>query len=306
MPDLLAPNSCLLTGTLDEHEPVGMRSSRHALVALPEGIQVVRLSARTDDGTVEKWRRVLSILRSLNVPVVEVGGWEDRGRPYDVDYQGMLDHHTATSARNLSDYPSLGIVRDGRSDLPGPLSQLGLGRSGSVWMIAAGYSNHAGSGGWQGLAGNWSVIGIECENDGIGQPWTAGQVKNLPIVNAVVAHVFGFGPEMVCRHAEWSTSGKIDTATSPFNSGSWLRQRTAEELARITTPTPEVTEVSPYAFRYVSGNLDWLFDPQFQIHIALGSEAQLNFLGGLGVKEKGRVDITVHDLLSGISSNWKR
>ncbi len=42
--------------------------------------------------------------------------------------------------------PSLGVIRDGRPGLKGPLSQLGLGRDGAYYVIAAGRAQHAGRG----------------------------------------------------------------------------------------------------------------------------------------------------------------
>lgn len=264
------PTSCLLEGTLEEHEPLRMRQSAHALAPLSASL------AAADD--VARWKLVLTLLRRLGVPVVELENWETRGRPYSTNYRGLLDHHTATSASAPGDYPSWRIVSEGRSDLPGPLSQCGLGRSGSFWMIAAGYSNHAGSGGWRGLSGNYSVIGIECENNGVGEPWTAAQVRNLPIINAVICHVFGFEPEMVCRHAEWSTSGKIDTATAPLNSGDWIRWRTLEELPRVRLAaagvSPDRTEEDEVTVVYDApperGSGVWIANPPFRKPIRTG------------------------------------
>jgi peptidoglycan hydrolase-like protein with peptidoglycan-binding domain len=58
--------------------------------------------------------------------------------------------------------PSLRVLIEGRSNLPGPLAQLGLGRDGTCYVIAAGRCNHAGAGLWQGVStGNSSFIGTE-------------------------------------------------------------------------------------------------------------------------------------------------
>src|SRR5580700_4344959 len=51
---------------------------------------------------------------------------------------------------------------------PGPLAQLGLGRDGTFYVVAAGRCNQAGQGSWQGVTtGNSSFIGIEAENTGL-------------------------------------------------------------------------------------------------------------------------------------------
>lgn len=47
---------------------------------------------------------------------------------------------------------------------PGPHAQLGLGRDGTFYIIAAGRCNHAGKGNWKGVTdGNGFFIGIEAE-----------------------------------------------------------------------------------------------------------------------------------------------
>ena len=104
--------------------------------------------------------------RKSGLPVVEVDGWRTRGHGHFAGLTGIVCHHTATPATAPGDYPSLRIVRDGRSDLPGPLSQLGLGRDGTVYVIAAGVAWHAGSTFYP-RQDNWHTIGIEAEHDGV-------------------------------------------------------------------------------------------------------------------------------------------
>lgn len=153
-------------------------------------------------------RAAMADLEAQGVGVDWIGGWEDRGRSV-LRPQGVVCHHTATKAYDR-DYPSLGIVRDGRSDLPGPLSQFGLGRhSGNVIVIAAGTANHAGPGGWGGLSGNSTVWGIEAENDGIGEEWQPHVLRNYVLLCAALARHTGFDSSFVCGHREWSDY-KID------------------------------------------------------------------------------------------------
>lgn len=154
-------------------------------------------------------RRAMADPLLAGVEIRYTPGWESRGRPYAFNPQGFVAHHTASNARAPGDYPSLGIVRDGRSDLPGPLAQFGLARSGAIVVIAAGYANHAGSGGWRGLKGNGSVWGCEAENDGVGEPWRSAQIRNFPRLAAALARHTPFAPEMCCMHREW-TPAKID------------------------------------------------------------------------------------------------
>ena len=105
------------------------------------------------------------ILRGAGLPVIEVDGWKTRGHGVMSSVKGILVHHTAGAA--TGDYPSLRIVRDGRTDLPGPLSQLGLGRNGTWYVIAAGRCYHAGSTIDDSIYGNSNAIGIEGESTGV-------------------------------------------------------------------------------------------------------------------------------------------
>ena len=122
------------------------------------------------------------VLRNAGLKVAEVDGWPNRGRGDVGTIKGVMCHHTAGPVNG--NMPSLGVLREGRSDLPGPLAQLGLGRDGTYYVIAAGRANHAGRGEWKGVAdGNGSFIGIEAENTGIGdstkpkfEPWPEVQL----------------------------------------------------------------------------------------------------------------------------------
>lgn len=145
--------------------------------------------------------------RAAGLTVVEVDGWRERGSS-TFNPRGLVCHHTAGPAAG-GDAPSLRTVRDGRSDLPGPLSQFVLGRSGTVYVVAAGRANHAGAGGWKGLSGNTSVFGIEAENNG-SQPWPAVQLDAYRRLAAALARGARFGAEFVCGHKEWAPRRKPD------------------------------------------------------------------------------------------------
>jgi hypothetical protein len=108
------------------------------------------------------------ILRSAGLNVTEVDGWKTRAHGPLTDVRSIICHHTA--GPSTGDYPSLPIVRDGRPDLPGPLAQLGLGRSGTWFAIAAGLSYHAGVVTDPTLYSNQYAIGVEAE--GVGLPPT--------------------------------------------------------------------------------------------------------------------------------------
>jgi peptidoglycan hydrolase-like protein with peptidoglycan-binding domain len=109
--------------------------------------------------------------------------------------------------------PSLNILTRGRSDLPGPLAQLGLGRDGTYFVIAAGRANHAGKGSFHGVAdrGNQNFIGIEAENTGLDDdPWPAVQTDAYHRgVAAILAHIKQ-GVEFCIGHKEYAPGRKTD------------------------------------------------------------------------------------------------
>ncbi|MEH3107967.1 MAG: N-acetylmuramoyl-L-alanine amidase [Sphingomonas fennica] len=121
-----------------------------------------------------------AVLRAAGLKVAEHPGWLTRGADMG-EVKGVLCHHTATPSDKVM--PTLRMLAEGVTQangkhLPGPLSQLGLGRDGTFFVVAAGRANHAGTGEWQGVtAGNSSFIGIEAENRGTpADPWPAVQM----------------------------------------------------------------------------------------------------------------------------------
>lgn len=150
--------------------------------------------------------------RATGYPVTEVAGWETRGTT-TFNPQGLLWHHTAGKA--TGDMPSLPTLINGRTDLPGPLSQYGLGRSGTIYVVAGGLASHAGEGDWHGLIGNRSVIGIEAEHTGIsGVPWPAPQLDAYRKLSAQILARLGSTIHLMCAHREWArnrtTKKKVD------------------------------------------------------------------------------------------------
>lgn len=177
-------------------------------------------------------------LRRAGLKVVEVAGWQTRGSS-TFNPRGFVWHHTAGPAKGNA--PSLTICTYGRAGLPGPLCNVFQARDNTIYVVAAGRANHAGTGGWKGLSGNSSVYGIEIENVGTGaEPWRPDQ---LDTAARVAAALLG-NPEMSCHHKEW-TSRKIDMAVV---SGVEMRQRTRNVIAApAPAPNdPEEDEVSSY------------------------------------------------------------
>lgn len=154
-----------------------------------------------------------TVARETGYPVVEVPNWSTHGHAGMANHVGGITiHHTAgpEPERTASNYPSLGVVRNGRPGLPGPLAHYGIGFNGTIYVIAAGLAYHAGSGGWRGLVGNSTVIGIEAEDSGDGD-WQAAQLDVYPRLCAALCRFLGIGAGMVHGHKEW-TPRKIDPA----------------------------------------------------------------------------------------------
>ncbi len=151
------------------------------------------------------------VARKTGYPVVEVGGWKRRGflRTPQGAVKGIVCHHTAHSKGNTLNAPSLNVVTHGRPRLPGPLSHYVLGRDGTIYVVAAGHCNHAGrvKQGWQ---SNSNTIGIEAENDGVGQTWPAKQLDAYVKLCRALIDEFKLGTKQVVGHKEISLEGKID------------------------------------------------------------------------------------------------
>jgi hypothetical protein len=146
-----------------------------------------------------------SVLKDAGLKVVEVSGWETRGRGDVGPTLGVMCHHTGGLADG--NMPSLSLLIDGRSDLAGPLAQLGLGRDGTFYVIAAGLCNHAGPGNWRGITtGNESFIGIEVENTGEAAdfPWPTVQLAACERGAAAILKRIGRGVEFCCGHKEYA------------------------------------------------------------------------------------------------------
>lgn len=192
--------------------------------------------------------------RSFGLKTVEVDGWRTRGSETFAP-RGVVAHHTAGGNGEI---PSLRVLIHGRSDLPGPLCNVGLGRSGTVYVVAAGRANHAGVGGWKGLKGNSSVLGIEAENRGTAaDPWPGEQLRAYHRLCAALITGPGVGAAvaLVCGHKEWAPSRKVDphsldmdafrTAVKAIVDGEEDVMNAAQE-AKLDALVKEVQDIKTY------------------------------------------------------------
>lgn len=145
------------------------------------------------------------VLQKAGLKISEVADWRTRGHGDMGRVRGAMIHHTVGAPQG--NMPSLNLLARGRPDLSGPLANIGLGRDGTFYIIAAGRAYHAGKGEWRGLkdVGNSTFVGIECENTGApSDAWPAVQMEALRRgVAAILQHV-GADASMACGHKEYA------------------------------------------------------------------------------------------------------
>jgi peptidoglycan hydrolase-like protein with peptidoglycan-binding domain len=184
------------------------------------------------------------VLKAAGLRVAKVDGWESRGRGDMGDPLGVIAHHT--EGRREGNMPTLQVLKDGRDDLPGPLAQLGLGRDGTYYVVAAGRCNHAGKGIWQSLTtGNSNFIGIEAENTGGANdfPWPEVQMDAYRRgVAAILSHV-GRGPEFCAGHKEYALPrGRKDDPSFDMTA---FRSGVAEIMTGSAAPPEPIPATEP-------------------------------------------------------------
>jgi hypothetical protein len=180
---------------------------------------------------------------NAGLKVVQLPGWETRGAEFPAMPTTVICHHTATPAKARGDLPSKPILIDGRSDLPGPLCQVALGRNGTVYLVASGKANHAGKGAWKGLTSSAQTLGIEAEHPGVG-PWPDKQYRAYVLLVAVLLRGLGQKAERCCGHKDWALPAGRKTDPN-FDMGAF-RTAVRNELAALNAahqpPAPSTKE----------------------------------------------------------------
>ncbi len=191
------------------------------------------------------------VLKNAGLKISLVPGWEDRGRSDVGRTLGVICHHTVGPRKG--NMPCLNVLINGRAGLPGPLSQLGLGRDGTYYIIAAGRCNHAGKGIWKSLVnGNSNFIGIEAENTGGSNdfPWPEVQLEAYRRgVAAILKHI-GKPADYCVGHKEYALpkGRKPDPSFDMFafrNEVASILNGTAKPPTLIPPFEPPVTPTAP-------------------------------------------------------------
>ncbi|MFJ7269437.1 N-acetylmuramoyl-L-alanine amidase [Streptomyces sp. NPDC099050] len=205
--------------------------------------------------------RFLAALLAEGVRVQEHDGWRTHNRNHKGAWgpvHGVIVHHTVSSGSDAT----VRICRDGYSGLPGPLCQGVITKDGTFHLIGHGRCNHAGGGdpdvlkavqdesyserppvpnvgNTDGIDGNASFYGWECENLGDGKdPWTAAQLDTIERASAAVCRAHGWSAKSVIGHKEWSDDKSDPTFAMPG-----MRQRITARLAGVSTSPPQQEDI---------------------------------------------------------------
>jgi hypothetical protein len=155
-----------------------------------------------------------SLARGAGLTVQEAPNWVGHNHGSMTSVSCIVIHHTAGSA--TGDYPSYNVVRNGRTGLPGPLAQLGVGRSGKVYVFSNGLAYHAGT-----VKETWmnnaNSIGIEVESVGTGPEWPSVQVHATAKMVAALCKRYGVPVSRVLGHKEicYPVGRKVDPVGIP-------------------------------------------------------------------------------------------
>lgn len=177
------------------------------------------------------------VLRNAGLPVEEYPGWKTRGHGEMRGVRGIAAHHTATSSAAKGNMPTLRILAQGHGSLKGPLSQLGLGRDGTWYVVAAGRCYHAGPADDVSMTNSWS-IGVEAEHSGSG-PWPQVQYDSYVAGVAALRKHYGVELKNVRGHKEFATP--YGRKNDPNFDMSEFRRKVAAHSGRATASGPVET-----------------------------------------------------------------
>lgn len=186
------------------------------------------------------------VAKATGYPVEEVSGWEKRGHGGMHSCSTIIIHHTA-GANNGQDYNSYRTVLNGRPGLPGPLAQFGVGRkTGKIYLFAAGVAYHAGKVG-KTSHNNWNAIGIEIENNGVGEKYSDKTYKASVALAGELVREFKLKVSDVLGHKEVAVNskGQLGRKIDPSFSMGKFREDVADYLAGKGDAKPVGTPEKP-------------------------------------------------------------
>jgi hypothetical protein len=170
------------------------------------------------DGRVAGYPAMDQVIKNAGLSLKTWDGWQNRSRSSGGfnAVLGIVVHHTASpstqSFQNDWNYCAVGHP-------DAPVANMLLGRDGLVGLHAGGAANHAGKGGpWNASRGtvpldsaNSYCIGIEAQNNGVGENWAPVMVDAYERLVAALCSAYGLDPlRDIMAHFEWAPTRKID------------------------------------------------------------------------------------------------
>ena len=203
---VLAAGRTIGADPLDGQQPADLSG---LLPKLPRPVR--RALVQKGGLTRDQMRRIAA---RTGYPYVEA--WSSHSQGAMSGVWGAMVHHTGTPWTAAGDYPTLRVVRDGRSDLKNSLCGFGLGRSGTIYLISEKVSWHAGAGNINGCTdGNGKIVGIEAESDG--RNWTAEERDCYPRLVASILVEIRETDRYTTRHATYALPKGRKTDASGLN-----------------------------------------------------------------------------------------
>jgi len=207
-----------------------------------------------------RMQQAADLMRRRGLKVGAFAGWASAGRSSTMTPRALIAHHTAAPI----DVDR--ILRDGRSDLPGPLCNWALHRDGSWWLVASGRANHAGVG----VLPSSESYGVECTG-----PIPTGNtgVDAFPMYDAYVlgvaciCEVEGWSARVVYGHKETATpDGRKpdpafgDSFPKPYLDMDRFRAQIQARISATPTEEDDLTEAEHDALMWLRKNAVLLRD----------------------------------------------
>lgn len=155
------------------------------------------------------------VLRDAGLVVVEHAGWRTHDRPGDWSPVFGVVHATA-APRSQADSVQVDVVRNGRSDLPGPIANAVVDRQGRWHVVSGGRCNSTleGTAGPYKGKGNTYALSVEGCNDNVSEPWPAVQYQAYVRGWAAWCARLGWSASHLVGHREHTPGRKSDPTFS--------------------------------------------------------------------------------------------
>lgn len=256
---LALARGALAERVLDPHAP---DDDPHAYDELAEPAR--RATVPRGAGIWVPW--LVDAARATGYPVIEVPGWQTRGHGAMRVLEGVVGHHTGTPASAGGDYPTRNVVTNGRSDLAGPLCNIGLGRSGTMYVVAAGCAWHAGASRHAGFTDlNDEYLGIEAESPG--NAWTPQQRDAYPkLVGSLLKHMSRPATRYVSHRGCAVPSGRKDDPLG-IDDG-WMQAQATAWMAGGGVPPAPTPATGVATYTVAAGDTLYSIARRFGVSVA--------------------------------------